>query len=786
MSEAPLFTVEPWGLHEPQLDIDRLAHTESVFALSNGHIGLRGNLDEGEPFGLPGTYLNGFYETRPLPYAEAAYGNPEDGQTLVDVTNGKIIRLLVDDEPFDIRYGELLRHERRLDLRDGLLTREVEWRSPTGGAVRVRTTRLVSFTQRSVAAIRFEVEPLEGRMRVVVQSELVANEPVPVLTKDPRAAAALAAPLVAEEHSTHELRAVLVHITRRSRLRMAAGMDHVITGPEGTVTGAESRDDLGRVTVTADIEPGEPLRVDKLLAYGWSSVRSLPSVRDQVDAALAAARVSGWDGLASEQRAYLDDYWDRADVELDGDLELQQAVRFSMFHAMQAGARAEQRAIPAKGLSGPGYDGHTFWDSESFVLPLLTYTLPDAAGDALRWRWSTLDLAVERAHTLHLEGAAFPWRTIRGQECSGYWPAGTAAFHINAGIAAAVVRYVQATGDEDFERTVGLELLVPTARLWRSLGHHDAEGAFHIDGVTGPDEYTAIVDDNIYTNLMAQWNLRSAADWCAKHRDEAEALDVDVEEEASWRDAASAMAIPYDDSLDVHPQNEDFTRKALWNFNRTSEQQYPLLLHYPYFDLYRRQVVKQPDLVLAMHVRGDAFTPNQKARNFAYYEAITVRDSSLSACTQAVLAAEVGHLELAYDYFGEAALVDIADLKGNTKDGLHIASLAGAWSAVVNGFGGLRDYEGRLSFAPRLPPALTRLSFRLHWRGRRLRIEVQDSRATYELTEGDALEITHYGERATVEADEPLELDVPPTPQRPEPRQPPGRAPRRRRFGPTF
>ena len=785
MTDAPLFTVEPWSLHEPQLDLERLAHTESVFALSNGHIGLRGNLDEGEPFGLPGTYLNGFYETRPLPYAEAAYGNPEDGQTVVDVTNGKIIRLLVDDEPFDIRYGELLRHERRLDLRTGLLTREVEWRSPTGGAVRVRTTRLVSFTQRSIAAIRFEVEPLEGRMRVVVQSELVANEPVPVLTKDPRAAAALAAPLVAEEHSTHELRAVLVHITRRSRLRMGAGMDHLVDGPEGTVTAAESRDDLGRVTITADIEPGEPLRVEKLLAYGWSSVRSLPSVRDQVDAALAAARKSGWDGLATEQRAYLDDFWDRADVELEGDLELQQAVRFSIFHALQAGARAEQRAIPAKGLSGPGYDGHTFWDAESFVLPLLTYTVPDAAADALRWRWSTLDLAVERAHTLHLKGAVFPWRTIRGQECSGYWPAGTAAFHINAGIAAAVVRYVQATGDEDFERTIGLELLVPTARLWRSLGHHDAEGSFHIDGVTGPDEYTAIVDDNVYTNLMAQWNLRAAAEWCAKHRDEADALGVDAEEEASWRDAANTMAIPYDDALDVHPQNEDFTRKALWNFNQTPEDQYPLLLNFPYFDLYRRQVVKQPDLVLAMHVRGDAFTPNQKARNFAYYEAITVRDSSLSACTQAVMAAEVGHLELAYDYFGEAALVDIADLNQNTKDGLHIASLAGAWAAVVNGFGGLRDYGGRLSFAPRLPPQLTRLSFRLAWRGRRLCVEVRDSEAVYELTEGEWLEISHHGERVTLEPDEPLKLKVPPVVPRPEPRQPPGRAPRRRRFGPT-
>jgi alpha,alpha-trehalose phosphorylase len=785
LSERAAFTVEPWSLFEPELDLDGLAHTESVFALSNGHIGLRGNLDEGEPFFIPGTYLNGYYETRPLPYAEAAYGNPEDGQTVVDVTNGKIIRLLVDDEPFDIRYGELLRHERRLDLRDGTLRREVEWRSPTGGAVRVKTQRLVSFTQRSVAAVRFEVEPLEGPLRVVVQSELVANEPIPAQTKDPRAAAALAAPLVAEEHSTHDLRAVLVHITRRSRLRMAAGMDHLIEGPDGTVTAAESRDDLGRVTITADIEPGSPLRVDKILAYGWSSVRSLPSVRDQVDAALAAARKSAWDGLAREQRNYLDEFWDRADVELDGDLELQQAVRFSVFHTLQAGARAEQRAIPAKGLTGPGYDGHAFWDGEVFVLPMLTYTVPDAAADALRWRWSTLDLAIERAHTLHLEGASFPWRTIRGQECSGYWPAGTAAFHINAGIAAAVIRYVQATGDEDFARTVGLELLVPTARLWRSLGHHDFEGNFHIDGVTGPDEYTAIVDDNVYTNLMAQWNLRAAADWCAQFRDEAETLGVDIEEEASWRDAAAKMAVPYDDALEVHPQNEDFTRKALWEFRSTDPAQYPLLLHFPYFDLYRRQVVKQPDLVLAMHVRGDAFSPNQKARNFAYYEAITVRDSSLSACTQAVMASECGHLELAYDYFAEAAMMDIADLNQNTKDGLHIACLAGAWSAAVNGFGGMRDYDGQLSFAPKLPPPLTRLAFRVGWQGRRLCVEVRDSEATYILIEGAALEITHYGDRVTVEPGSPLTLEVPRMEPRPEPHQPPGRAPQRRRFRPV-
>ena len=225
----------------------------------------------------------------------------------------------------------------------------------------------------------------------------------------------------------------------------------------------------------------------------------------------------------------------------------QQAVRFSLFHVLQAGARAEGRAIPAKGLTGPGYDGHAFWDTETFVLPVLTYTAPEAVADALRWRHSTLPLATERARQLGLDGAAFPWRTITGAECSGYWPAGTAAFHIGADIAAAVVRYVEATGDEAFERDVGLELLVETARLWRSLGHHDAQGRFRIDGVTGPDEYSAVADNNVYTNLMAQHNLRAAADAAERHPDRAGLLGVDDEEMAAWRDAAKAMFIPYDD-----------------------------------------------------------------------------------------------------------------------------------------------------------------------------------------------------------------------------------------------
>jgi len=774
------FVCDPWCLPESELNLEVLPQSESLFALSNGHIGWRGNLDEGEPHGLPGSYLNGVHELHPLPYAEAGYGYPESGQTAINVTNGKVIRLLVNDEPFDLRYGRLRSHRRELHLRDGVLQRECVWTSPAGCTVRVSSTRLVSFTQRAVAAIAYEVEPLEDEIRVVIQSELVANEQLPKTGGDPRVAAALTDVLVPEENFSEDVRLRLVHCTQSSGLRVGAAADHVVKGPESTQRYCESGENVSRLTLTSLLRPGEPLRLEKMVSYGWSGVRSLPAVRDQVDAALAGARSTGWQGLAAQQREFLDEFWSRADVEVDGDAEIQQAVRFALFHVLQAGSRAEKRAIPAKGLTGSGYDGHSFWDCETFVLPLLTYTSPGAVAEALRWRHTTLGPARDRASQLGLQGASFPWRTIDGSECSAYWPAGTAAFHVNADIADAVVRYVAATDDREFERETGVEILVETARLWMSLGHHDHHGTFHFDGVTGPDEYSAVADDNLYTNLMAQLNLRAAADAAERYAEESAALGVDDEEAAAWRDAAEAISMPYNDELGVHEQSAGYTGHQVWDFANTRADQYPLMLHFPYFDLYRKQVVKQADLVLALYKRGDAFDEEQKARNFAYYEQLTVRDSSLSACCQAVMAAEVGHLRLAYDYLGEAALMDLEDLENNTRDGLHIASLAGTWLVLVAGFGGMRQHDGGLAFSPKLPERLKRLAFTIQVLERRLTLEIHRSTVTYTLKAGPPLEVLHYGEPVTLSEDRPQTRSVAPRAARPEPDQPPSRRPLRR------
>ncbi|MGB8650600.1 MAG: glycoside hydrolase family 65 protein [Mycobacteriales bacterium] len=776
MIEQDIFPVEPWRIRETRLDLDLLAQTESVFALSNGHIGLRGNLDEGEPHGIPGTYLAGFHELRPLPYAEAGYGYPESGQSVVDVTNGKLVRLLVDDEPLDVRYGELCDHERVLDMRAGTLSRNLEWVSPAGKRVRVRSTRLVSLTHRAVAALVYEVEAVDPDTRVIVQSELVANEQQPASAADPRVAAALASPLVAVSQDHQPCGAVLLHRTKASGLLLGAGMDHEVEAPGQVTVEQDTRVDWARTTFATTLQPGERLRVVKYLAYGWSGVRSEPAIRDQVAAALTGARITRWEGLLAAQQEFLDDFWQGADVEVDGDPVLQQAVRFGLYHVLQSAARAERRALSSKGLTGPGYDGHAFWDTEGFVLPVLTATFPQAARDALLWRYATLDRARERAKTLGLRGAAFPWRTIAGDECSAYWPAGTAAFHVNADIAYAVERYRAATGDEAFDGDGGTELLVETARLWISLGHHDRHGTWHIDGVTGPDEYSAVADDNVFTNLMAARNLLAAARACERHPDLAERLGATTQEVAEWRNAAASVAVPYDEQLGVHEQSAGFTRYREWDFEGA---QYPLFLHAPYVELYRSQVLKQADLVLALHWCGDAFTMEQKARNVDYYEARTVRDSSLSACTQAVMCAEVGHLDLAYDYATEAALIDLRDLHRNSRDGLHMASLAGAWTALVEGFGGMREHEGRLCFDPALPGGISRLAFHLRWQGALLHISITHQETTYS-AQGGSLVLHLAGEQVQVADGETVSRPVQPrAPLLPRPTQPPGLEPRR-------
>ncbi|GAA0553453.1 glycosyl hydrolase family 65 protein [Paractinoplanes ferrugineus] len=720
---------EPWAVRESGLPAGAAAlrQAESVFALANGHVGLRGNLDEPHPGGMPGTYLNSLFEVRELSYPEAGYAFPERTETIVNAPNAKPIVTTVDGARLDLRTGTLRRHERVLDLRRGTLTREVEWTSPGGVRVWLRSVRLVSLTRPSIAAIRYTVR---AAAELRFDSDLVVNEELPAPRDDPRASAVVEQPLVSVSYDPD----ALVHRTRHSDRRVAAAVTHL--GRPGSV---RAEPDRLRWTTTGRDE----VTFEKIVAYRWNE----DDLRDQAVADRDAAAAAGFAVLADEQCAYLADFWATADVEVDGDPELQQAVRFGLFHVLQAGAQAGPHPIAAKGLTGNGYDGHTLWDTEIYVLPVLTYTHPGCVGPALRWRHSTLDAARARAAELDLAGAAFPWRTISGPECSGYWPAGTAALHVNADIAEAVRRYHAATGDDEFMREAGDEIIAETARLWEKVVYLDDEGDAHIAGVTGPDEYSALMDDNLYTNLMAARNLRLAG----------------------RSDLADRLVKPYSEKGGVHEQAYGFTRLQEWDF--AEDHDFPLMLHQPYLNLYRKQVVKQADLVLAMLTAADQFTAAEKERNFAYYEARTVRDSSLSAPIQAVLAAETGHLSRAYDYLAEAALLDLRAGGEASGDGLHIAACAGAWIALVMGFGGLRDHDGELAFTPRLPPRSTRLRFSLRRRGGCLRVTITENRVTYQAHDAEVT-FRHNGQEVTAAAGETVVFDPEPVADRPAPPTP--------------
>ncbi|OLT49499.1 hypothetical protein BJF88_16215 [Cellulosimicrobium sp. CUA-896] len=764
---------DPWSVQESDLDIEPGA-VASVLGLANGFVGVRGVLDELDPDDEPATLVAPVFEEHEQTYAEGGYAYPEVEERMVPVVDAWRLGWSVDGVPVDVRRGTVHEHRRVLDVRHGVLDRELRWTAPSGATVSLTSRRLVSLVRREVVATWWQVRA-EDDVTVTVRPAPgcahAGDGPAP----DTQSAPGPQAPGLVTTWCRHDAQGSSVRQrAARSGRAVAVETAHLVECSDGV---AATWDDAPRAAaLTARLRAGDRVRVLVLAAYaGGEDTAALPA---RAHEALAVAGRAGWDELQREQRGFLAEVWERGDVVVEGDDEMQQAVRHALFSVVQAAARVDGVGIRAKGMTGTGYHGHAFWDSECFVLPVLDQVLPTAAADHLRWRHQKLPYARDRAAELGLPGASFPWRTISGRESSGYWPAGTAAYHVNADVACAAARHAAVTGDETFERDVAVELVVETARLWAGRGHHTDEG-FRIDGVTGPDEYTAVVDDNTYTNLMARSNLRFADALCERHPCEAARLGVTADERAAWVRAATRMVVPYNERLGVTEQSRDFTRHAPWHFEPRSTARFPLDDHVPYVELYRHQVVKQADLVLALHTASDAFSPEQKLRDFDYYEPMTVRDSSLSAPAQAVVAAEVGYVDLAYDYARECALLDLCDLRASTDGGLHVASLAGAWTALVAGLGGLRHGdEGVLHLAPRLPGRLRRLAFTVRHGDARVTVDVRGQVVTYRLAAGDEALLTHHGEKLLLTAAAPEERrHVPPGVARPAPAQPPGRAP---------
>ena len=761
-----------WEIVEEEFRPEENRRRESLFALGNGYLGTRGTFEEGlaasPGLSIEGTYLNGFFESSPIEYGEKAYGYAAFTQTMLNLPNGKAIRLYLEDEAFSLLEGKILGYRRALDLRRGLLNRSVVWESPQGRQVQIEYQRLASFSDKHILALCCTVTPLNfgGRIRLV--SALDAEVANLAADEDPRAGSGFDdRGFRLEETALEGVTGAMRLRTERSGLILACAMTHEIrTGGRVSLDTAAREDRLEtRFDVTG--EKGCPISLHKYVAYiaapECEEERLIPTAIALAD----RARAGGFDRLQSEQESFLRAFWRRAGIELEGDPGALLGLRFNMFHLLQAAGRDGHTSISAKGLSGQGYAGHYFWEAEVYVLPFFRHSLPEVAAKLLEYRHRTLDKARERARQMsHPRGALFPWRTIDGEECSACYQASTAQYHIDADIALAVRGYVESTGDDDFLADYGAEIVFETARLWADLGTFSAKkgGRFCLNDVTGPDEYTAIVDNNYYTNLMARENLLYAcqtADWLRANRrrryDELAArLDLTDDEIGFWRRAAEGMYLPYDEELRIHPQDDTFLAKEAWGFAQTPADRYPLLLHYHPLVIYRHQVCKQADVVLALFLQGDKFTLEEKRRDYDYYEPLTTHDSSLSPSIFSIVASEIGYRDKAYDYFLRSARMDLDDLYGNTDSGIHAANMAGSWMAVVNGFGGMRVYDGTLHFQPYLPDGWREYSFRVTFRGRLIKVTVDAEKVVYELLEGAPLAIRHQGAEVRLGGESPV------------------------------
>lgn len=768
MAATEDFPAEPFRLVERGYNPETAGQTETLFAVGNGYLGLRGCHDEGKPAYMPGVLLNGLHETRAIYYAEDAVGFARTGQSILNAPDGTRIRLFVDDDPLDCENVEVVEYERALDMSTATLERSVIYQLPGGRRYWVRSMRFASLAHRHLACIKYEVTALDEDTTMSLASELVTHYRGDEQTDDPRRGLGFPKGVydfVGERSS--ENRALLALRTQNSRLTVAAGMDHQINTDEFEHVETTTEGDFARSRYRIEARVGKPVTITKWVSYHYGS-EDAQELLFRAQATLDRARARGFDEEVRRHQREISEFWESSDIQLEGAPLLQQAIRYSLFSVMQASRRSEGHGVAAKGVTGLGYEGHYFWDTEIYVMPLLIHTSPDVARSLLLFRYSMLDAARKRAAEVGQRGALYPWRTISGEEASAYYAAGTAQYHINADIAFAVALYTRVSGDWDFMNRYGAEILVETARLWLDLGYFSPKhaGKFVINGVTGPDEYSTVVNNNLFTNMMAAENLRLAAEMVQQLRVDAPDLyqrmkgrtglaESEVDE---WGRAAANMYVPYDEELGLHLQDDAFLNREVWDFEGTPPENYPLLLNYHPLVIYRHQVIKQADVVLATVLLPSEFTTDAKKRIFEYYDPLTTGDSSLSESIQSIAAAEIGEMRTAEEYLIDAVAVDIADRAGNVRDGVHVASAGGSWLALVYGFAGMTHCGEQLCFRPRLPHRVHRMRFPVRVRNTVVEVDIQQDVVTYVVRSGDPISITHDGQEFQVAVGSPVSM----------------------------
>ncbi len=737
---------------------------EALFHNANGYIGIRYDLEEGYPdddMFNRGQYINGFYDGIAVSHPEQLYGFIEDKQFMVDVANTQTIKIFIDGEPFSMYEGKVLNRKLSLHMDKGTTVREVKWRAPSGKEVEIKITRMASFYQTSLFTIEYELTPLNFSGELVIESTHDVNVENYYNPMDPRSSSPCGKCLNPTNCEIRDKGSYIGAITSQSGLQVYSGVKNVLSVDEEPEFMVSQHTAI--CVFRPHIDQGEKITLTKYAVF-CDSIR-FPNCKDRAYSEMEKAISIPLKEFYEKQEEYLDDYWENCLVEIHGDDEANLALRYNLYQLIQSVGKDRHSNISPKGLSGEGYEGHYFWDSEMYIQPFFTNTNPEISRQLIAYRYETLEAAKENARILgHDKGALYPWRTLDGSESSGYFPAGSAQYHINGAVAYSIVAYYLATGDKEFIKKEGAEIVFETARLWVNVANY-YQGQFHINDVTGPDEYTCIVNNNYYTNVLAQYHLRWAVKFYETFKESPEMenlvdkIDLTIQELDEFTLVAEKMYLPYDETLKINPQDDSFLKKSEWVPETSIKKKTPLLLHYHPLYLYRHQICKQADTVLAHFILEDAQTDEVIRNSYDYYEKRTVHDSSLSRSIFSIMAARLGMKEKAASYFGESIKLDLLDLQGNTKDGVHTANMGGSYMVIVHGFGGFRLKESGIYFHPILPDRWKGYSFKVCYLGSRIFVHVGDGKCSFKLERGNAQNINVYGKEYLLDGEITLSME---------------------------
>lgn len=754
-------TYDSWSLTEERFEEEFLARSESLFSIGNGYLGFRGFFCEREPAHHPGVFINGFYEISPIHYGEDAYGFARFNQTMVDLPDCRYLTVTVDGQRFDMKSVQVDEYRKKLDFHTGMLSRTVRWTTTEGKKVVTTWETIISMEHKHVGAVRLQVS-CASDARISVSSSIAMPASRAVAALDPRVGTMLNRPSLTSlgyrllhDDDKHPIGFEGAFKTVESALHLTCGALHECT----LSASVETRTEEDGPPSLVFMHEGRSLELCKHFYYLSAGRPGESFPLETIRKGKFGRACTRWHDLVASQRNHYIQFWEHALVTVEGDEKIEQALRFNLLQLHQSTGTDGMSSLAAKGLTGSGYEGHYFWDTEIYGMPFFNHTDSKTARALISYRISLLDHGRARARDLAQRGALYPWRTINGWEASAYFPAGTAQYHINADIAYSIFQYLAITDDLSILTEGGAELLFETARLWYDLGYFNPEkkGLFCINEVTGPDEYSALVDNNAYTNLMARYHLGHVCSLARRMRRDmpdawnriTKVLNLQEEELEQFAQAANMMYIPFDAQRGITLQDDSFIHREKWDAAKRGPIKHPMLLHYHPLVIYRHQLLKQADTVLAMFLLHDAFPWYLRKRNFDFYEPLTTGDSSLSACIQGIMAFDCGYVSLGDAYSRQTALMDIDDLHHNTKDGLHTAAMAGSWMALVYGMAGYRMVDGVPAFRPQLPGSYRSVSFSLSFPSSLLHITIDRQRTVYQV-KGTPRTIRHRSETVVV------------------------------------